>query len=300
MQSIGRIVSWPWVWFIAIVAGVVLAAPPPALAAASVTLSIASGAPGTSGTINGANFFALQPLTVFLDVDPAGTVLNSSCGTNSTGNVKSGCAFIIPPSASIGQHSIIVDDGQGNHPSASFIATAPEVTPTATATPSVTPTTTDTPLPTNTPATPTTTDTPLATSTPTATHASASISVSTASGPVGTSGTISGANFSAVQPLTIYFDVDRLGLVLNSSCGTDSAGDVKSGCIFTIPGSASIGQHNIIADDGQSNHPSASFDVTVPTSTSTATSTATPTATDLPTSTATPTATDLPTSTATP
>jgi len=75
---------------------------------ASITVSPSSGVVSTSVTITGAGLIASHSLTV--TYDGSGTGMPTSCSTNSTGGINSGCTFMVPLSVS-GPHTVGVADG---------------------------------------------------------------------------------------------------------------------------------------------------------------------------------------------
>ena len=89
---------------------------PSGLCPSFVSLSPSSGLGGSSVTIAGANFIASHGLTTAYDGSSTG--MPTSCSTNSTGGISSGCAFAVPSPKS-GPHTVSVSDGT-NTPTAIF------------------------------------------------------------------------------------------------------------------------------------------------------------------------------------
>jgi parallel beta-helix repeat protein len=90
------------------------------------------------------------------------------------------------------------------------------------------------------------------------------ISLSPSSGPVGTSVTITGANFYSNTGLGVMYDESTLSW---KSCTTNSTGVINSGCTFTVP-SSSVGPHTVTVYD-DSHSPTATFTVVLSVATST-------------------------------
>ncbi|MGD0478280.1 MAG: IPT/TIG domain-containing protein [Nitrososphaerales archaeon] len=89
------------------------------VALVSISLSPASGAVGTSVTITGSNFVASHSLTVSYGGSGAG--MPTTCTTDASGNIASGCRFTVPYSTP-GPHTVTVSDGT-NSPTATFTVT---------------------------------------------------------------------------------------------------------------------------------------------------------------------------------
>ena len=86
----------------------------------SVSLNPSSGATGTSIAMNGSGLIASHGLTVTYDGSASG--MPTSCTTDGSGNLSSGCTFTVPSSSSVGSHTITVSDGT-NTPTATFTVT---------------------------------------------------------------------------------------------------------------------------------------------------------------------------------
>jgi len=84
-----------------------------------ISLSPSLGAVGTSVTITGFGLLASQSLTVTYDGSATG--MPTTCTTDASGNVSSGCIFKVPTSIS-GDHTITVSDGT-NNPTTTFTVT---------------------------------------------------------------------------------------------------------------------------------------------------------------------------------
>ncbi|MGD0396567.1 MAG: hypothetical protein ABSB26_06620 [Nitrososphaerales archaeon] len=91
----------------------------------TVSLSPSLGAVGTSVTITGSNLIASHNLTVTYDGSAAG--MPTTCTTDASGNISSGCKFIVPSSSPPSSQTIIVSDGT-NNPTATFTVTLLGVT----------------------------------------------------------------------------------------------------------------------------------------------------------------------------
>lgn len=90
----------------------------------SISLSPHSGPAGTSVTVAGSNLIASHNLTVTYDGSTAG--MPTTCTTDASGNITSGCAFIVPFS-DLGSHTITASDGT-NSPTVTFTLTPVDVT----------------------------------------------------------------------------------------------------------------------------------------------------------------------------
>lgn len=90
----------------------------------TLSLSPSLGAAGTYVAITGADFLASHALMVMYDDSTA--EMPTTCSTDSSGNINSGCTLQVPPSA-LGPHKITVSDGT-NSPTATFTVTLLGVT----------------------------------------------------------------------------------------------------------------------------------------------------------------------------
>jgi hypothetical protein len=86
----------------------------------AISLSPSSGYVGTSVAISGSDLVASHNLTVTYDGSSAG--MPTSCTTDQSGSINSGCAFTVPSSSALGNHTVTVSDGT-NSPAATFTVT---------------------------------------------------------------------------------------------------------------------------------------------------------------------------------
>jgi len=87
---------------------------------AAVSLSPSSGVVGTLVTISGVALLTSQDLTVTLAGSDSG--MPTTCSTSASGNINSGCSFVVPPSVS-GPYTVSVSDGS-HSPTATFTVIA--------------------------------------------------------------------------------------------------------------------------------------------------------------------------------
>lgn len=93
-----------------------------------VSLNPPSGVVGALITVTGANLLASHDVTTTFD--GSAIEMPTSCSTNSTGGIESGCTFTVPPSV-FGLHTVTASDGT-SVPTASFTVTPQTTTSTAT------------------------------------------------------------------------------------------------------------------------------------------------------------------------
>jgi hypothetical protein len=91
----------------------------------ALALSPSSGAVGTSVTMTGSNFTSSHSLTITYDGSASG--MPTTCTTDASGNVSSGCTFTVPSSSVLGSHIVSASDGT-NNATATFTVTLLGVT----------------------------------------------------------------------------------------------------------------------------------------------------------------------------
>lgn len=85
-----------------------------------IVLSLSSGLAGVSVAIMGGNFITSHGLTITHDGSTAG--MPTTCTTNASGDINSGCVFTVPSSSPLGSYTIAASDGT-NSPTATFTVT---------------------------------------------------------------------------------------------------------------------------------------------------------------------------------
>jgi len=90
-----------------------------------ITINPSLGAAGTPVTITGAGLVASHGLTITFDGSTAG--MPTTCTTDVSGRINSGCAFTVPSSSALGNHTVTAGDGT-NSPAAIFRVTLLGVT----------------------------------------------------------------------------------------------------------------------------------------------------------------------------
>ena len=258
---------------------------------AFISLSPSLGYVGASVAITGANFLPSHGLTITYHGSATG--MPTSCSTNSTGGINSGCTFTAPPSIS-GSYAVMVSDGT-NDPKATFTVLAPSISlsPSSGAvgttgieisgtgfvdSQAVTAAFSGTPLALG--GTCITSSTgllggctftvPLSASGPHTVEVTdginngeatftvtTSISLSSSSGVSGTYASITGSAFHASSILAVTYDGSSAGM---PACSSSASWSINPGCTFIVPSSAS-GPHTVMVTDG-TNSATAMFTVT--------------------------------------
>ena len=190
-------------------------------ASATITLSLASGAAGSTVIVTGSAFPASTALVFKFDINTTNTALTPTgdSATSASGTFYS--IITIPLTATVGTHTITATATAGTDSENFIVTSTPTTTPPTTTPPTTTP-------PTTTPPTPT---------------ATVPISFSQSGDTVGSSISVGGGGFTPNSTVTVRFD-DKI-----VATATADASGFFVAPPFAVP-SSQHGVHTIVATDG--------------------------------------------------
>ncbi len=200
-------------------------------ASATIALSVAQGAAGSTVTVTGTGFPASTALVFKFDINTTNTALipTGDSTTSASGTFYS--IITIPLTATIGTHTITATAAAGTDSENFIVTSTPTTTPPTTTPPTTTPPTTTPP-----------TTTPPTTTPPTPT-ATVPISFSQSGDTVGSSISVGGGGFTPNSTVTVRFD-DKI-----VATATADASGFFVAPPFAVP-SSQHGVHTIVATDG--------------------------------------------------